>query len=180
MPEAKCPYFSSVNPIIPKGSYFMLREKVATWSSNVGPVQLLFSLYVKPNGGEEGRVGRWQLMAQILWYRRWGYTVLAYQATGEHTSAFVSTALHGCAPAATQECEPECWNISAVSHKGLVEWLESPTTGSPRSRRAPGTGHVQDGTTVSLDPFAATAKRRGSDPVNRTKQQHSFCFLSQV
>lgn len=69
MPEAKCPYFSSVNPIIPKGSCFMLNEKVATWSSNVGPVQLLFALYVKPNGGGEGRVGRWQLMAWILWYR---------------------------------------------------------------------------------------------------------------
>lgn len=59
MPEAKCPYFSSVNPIIPKGSCFVLREKVATWSSNVRAVQLLFALYVKTDGHGEGSVGRW-------------------------------------------------------------------------------------------------------------------------
>lgn len=58
MPEAKWPYFSSVNPIIPKGSCFMLGEEVATWSSNVGPLQLLFALYVKSDGGGEDRVGR--------------------------------------------------------------------------------------------------------------------------
>lgn len=57
MPEAKCPHFSSVNPIIPKGSCYTLGEKVATWPSNVGSVQLLFVLYVKTNGDREGRVG---------------------------------------------------------------------------------------------------------------------------
>lgn len=33
---------------------------------------------------------------------------------------------------------------------------------------------------VSLNPFTDTAKRQGPEPVNRTKQQHSFCFLTQV
>ena len=72
MPEAKCPHFSSVNPIIPKGSCYTLREKVATWPSNVGSVQLLFALYVKTNGGGEGRVGGCQLdgmdsVVQKIW-----------------------------------------------------------------------------------------------------------------
>lgn len=104
MPEAKCPYFSSVNPIIPKGSCFMLREKVATWSPNVGPVQLLFALYVKSNGGGAGRVGRWQLTARILWYRRRGYKLLAFHTTEAHNCLW-----ERCSPWLCSSSRPGSW-----------------------------------------------------------------------
>ncbi|XP_063194539.1 dual specificity protein phosphatase 13B-like isoform X2 [Chroicocephalus ridibundus] len=46
-----------VNPIIPKGSCYTLREKVAKWPCNAGSVQLLFTPYVKTNGRGEGSAG---------------------------------------------------------------------------------------------------------------------------
>lgn len=111
MPEAKCPHFSSVNPIIPKGSCYTLREKVATWPSNMGSVPFLFALYVKTNKGGEGRSGERRLVAWILWYRRSGYNLLARPMSGACTTpASASAAFPGCGPAATRKSKPRRWD----------------------------------------------------------------------
>lgn len=93
MPKAKWPHFSSVNPIIPKGSCYTLRKKVAIWPSNVGSVRLLFALYDKTNGGEESRSEGCQLVAWTLWYRRSGYNLLAHAMTEACTTTTPATLL---------------------------------------------------------------------------------------
>lgn len=173
MPEAKCPYFSSVNPFIPKGSCFVLREKVATWPSNVGAVQLLFALYVKPAGRgkavlEDGTDAHgMDSVVQEMWL----YPLCLPHDRGTHSCL-------------CERCSP--WLCSS-SHSGIWAWVLGHLSCVP-----PGAGGMagithcsqtveqtcfrhwshagcHQGFRVSLHPFAATAKRRGSDPVNRTK-----------
>lgn len=115
MPKAKWPHFSSVNPIIPKGSCYTLRKKVAIWPSNVGSVRLLFALYDKTNGGEESRSEGCQLVAWTLWYRWSGHNLLAHAMIEAcTTTAPANTARPGCGPAATRESEPWCWDSASL------------------------------------------------------------------
>lgn len=130
-------------------------------------------------------------MARLLWCSRSGYNLPAHPMTETCTTmAIVKAAREG-----FQHCFPRPWSSShprKPSHgagTSCLPWEADATlqyqgrcsqpTCCRRALGAAQAWYVVVGS-VSLKPFTVPEKGRGSEPVNRAEEQHSFCFLTQV